>query len=79
MTQAKTTTIVDAVASYTGTVTRCPPGEASAPNTKEYGQAQLKRCRCGHGGTMSYPKLFKRLKRRKPLRLRCERCGKVLR
>jgi hypothetical protein len=46
-------TMVDAVASYTGTVTRCPPGEASAPNTKEYGQAQLKRCRCGHAGTMS--------------------------
>jgi len=28
-------------------------------------------------GAMPYPALFKRLKRRKPLRLRCERCGRT--
>jgi hypothetical protein len=65
--------------SYVRTVTRCPPGEPKAPNAREYGQAQLKRCRCGHAGTMPYPKLFKRLRRRRPLTLRCQRCGRVLR
>ena len=68
----------DAIAKYTGTVTRCPPGEGTAPDAKEYGQAQFK-CRCGHAGKMDYPKLYKRLRRRKPLRLRCECCGWVLR
>jgi hypothetical protein len=68
--------IDDLIAKYTGTVTRFPPGEGTAPD--EYGKAQFK-CRCGHAGTMPYPKLFKRLRRRKPLRLRCERCGWVLR
>ena len=33
---------------------------------KQYGQAQFK-CACGHAGTMPYPKLFKRLRRGKPL------------
>ena len=32
-----------------------------------------------HSGTMPYPKLFRRLRRRRPLRLRCQRCGRVLR
>ena len=76
-------TISDLVASYAGTVTRCPPGKPRAPAAKEYGQAQLIRCRCGHAGTMPYPMLFKRLRRgrrrRKPLGLRCQRCGRVLR
>jgi hypothetical protein len=75
-------TMVDALASYTGTVMRCPPGRASAPDVKERGQAQFQ-CVCGHAGTMPYPTLFKRLwrgqRRRKPLRLRCQRCGRVLR
>jgi hypothetical protein len=66
-----------ALAAYGGPVTRCPPGEGRAPDVTEYGQAQFK-CRCGRAGTMAYPKLFKRLRRRKPLRLRCERCGWVL-
>jgi lysyl-tRNA synthetase class I len=74
-------TMVDLLASYTGTVTRCPPGRASAPTVKERGQAQFQ-CACGHAGTMPYPTLFKRLRwgrrRRKPLRLRCQRCGRVL-
>jgi hypothetical protein len=78
--QDKTT--VDALASYTGTVMRGPPGRASAPDVKERGQAQFQ-CACGHAGTMPYPTLFKRLRRgrwrRKPLRLRCQRCGRVLR
>jgi hypothetical protein len=73
--------MLDAMATYAGTVTRCPPGRARAPDEKRYGQAQFK-CTCGHAGTMPYPKLFKRLRRgrrqRKPLRLRCERCGRVL-
>lgn len=78
-TDEETTTIDDATAKYTGTVTRCPPGQARAPDAKEYGQAQFK-CRCGHAGTMAYPKLYKQLRRRrKSLRLRCERCGSVLR
>ena len=55
-------------AKFTGTVTRCPPGEGTAPDAKEYGQAQFK-CRCGHAGTMPYPKLFKRLRRGRPMRL----------
>ena len=80
MTQDKT--MVDALGSYTGTVTQCPPGRARAPDVKECGQAQFQ-CGCGHAGTMPYPKLFKRLRRgrrrRKPLRLRCQRCGRVLR
>src|SRR5262249_4590356 len=63
-------TMGDAIASYTGTVMRCPPGRASAPDVKERGQAQF-RCVCGHAGTMPYPTLFKRLRhlrrRRKPL------------
>jgi hypothetical protein len=73
-------TTVDALASYTGTVTRCPPGRASAPDVTERGQAQFQ-CVCGHAGTMPYPTLFKRLRRgrRQPLRLRCQRCGQVLR
>jgi hypothetical protein len=70
--------IDDAIARFAGTVTQCPPGKGTAPETKEYGQAQFQ-CRCGHAGTMTYPKLFNRLRRRKPLRLRCERCGRVLR
>src|SRR5262249_47342221 len=80
MTQDKT--MVDALASFTGTGMRCPPGRASAPAAKERGQAQC-RCVCGHGGKMPYPTLFKRLRRGrrrgKPLRLRCQRCGRVLR
>jgi hypothetical protein len=80
MTEDKT--MVDALARYTGTVTRCPPGRASAPDAKERGRAQLQ-CVCGHAGTMPYPTLFKRLwwgrRRGKPLRLRCQRCGRVLR
>ena len=74
--------MVDALASYTGTVMRCPPGRASAPDVKERGRAQFQ-CVCGHSGTMPYPTLFKRLRRgrrrRRPLRLRCQRCGRVLR
>lgn len=65
-------------AKLTGKVTSYPPGRGTAPDAKEYGRAQFK-CRCGHAGTMPYPMLFKRLRRRKPLRLRCERCGRVLR
>jgi len=80
MTEDKT--LVDALASCTGMVVRCPPGRASAPDVKERGQAQLQ-CVCGHAGTMPYPTLFKRLRRgrrrRKPLQLRCQRCGRVLR
>jgi hypothetical protein len=78
MTEDKT--IVDALATYTGMVTQCPPGRASAPDAKERGRAQFQ-CVCGHSGTLAYPKLFKRLRRRrgKPLRLRCQRCGQVLR
>ena len=80
MTQDKT--MVDALASYTGTVTRGRPGRARAPDAKlQRGQAQFQ-CVCGHAGTMPYPTLFKRLRRgrrrRKPLRLRCQRCGRVL-
>jgi hypothetical protein len=75
-------TMVDALARYTGTVTRCPAGRASAPDAKERGQAQFQ-CVCGHAGTMPYPSLFKRLwrgrRRGKPLRLRCRRCGRLLR
>jgi hypothetical protein len=52
-------TMVEALASYTGTVMRCPPGRASAPDVKERGQAQFQ-CVCGHAGTMPYPTLFKR-------------------
>ncbi len=66
----------DMIASYTGMVTMCPPGPARAPDAKQFGGAQF-RCRCGHRGTVAYPKLFERLRRRKPLRLRCERCGWV--
>jgi len=66
------------IAKFTGAVTKCPPGEGRAPDAKEYGQAQF-RCACGHHGTMAYPKLFGRLRRRKPLRLRCELCGRVVR
>ena len=80
MTEDKT--MVDALARYTGTVMRCPPGRASAPDAKERGRAQFQ-CVCGHAGTMPYPTLFKRLRRgrwrRKPLRLQCQRCGRVLR
>jgi hypothetical protein len=37
-------------------------------------------CRPGRLGQRGpYPKLFRRLLRRRPLRLRCERCGRVLR
>jgi hypothetical protein len=74
----KEETTDDAMAKFAGTVTRCPPGEGTAPDAKERGRAQFK-CACGHAGTMPYPMLFKRLRRRKPLRLRCERCGRVLR
>ena len=76
----KEETTDDAIAKFAGTVTRCPPGEGRAPDAKEYGRAQFK-CVCGHAGTMAYPKLFKMLRRgrHKPLRLRCERCGRVLR
>src|SRR5262245_42482665 len=80
MTEDKT--IVDALARYAGTVTRCPSGRASAPDAKERGRAQFQ-CVCGHAGTMPYPILFGRLRRgrrrRKPLRLQCQRCGRVLR
>jgi hypothetical protein len=75
MTEDKT--MVDALASYGGTVTVCPPGKPRAPEAKDYGQAQF-RCRCGHAGTMPYPTLFKRLRRRQPLQLRCQHCGRVL-
>jgi hypothetical protein len=68
----------DAIPKFTGTVTSYPPGQGTAPDATEYGRAQFK-CRCGHAGTMAYPKLYRRLRRRKPLRLRCERCGWVLR
>jgi hypothetical protein len=68
----------DAMAKFTGTVTRCPPGQGTAPDAKEYGRAQFN-CACGHRGTMSYPKLFKRLRCGRPMRLRCQRCGRVLR
>jgi hypothetical protein len=71
-------TIGDLVASYIGTVTRCRPGKPRAPAAKEYGQAQFQ-CTCGHAGTMPYPRLFKRLRRGEPLRLRCQFCGTVLR
>src|SRR5215831_971544 len=75
-------TMVDALARYTGTVTRCPAGRASAPDAKERGRAQFQ-CVCGHSGTIPYPKLFRRLRRGrrrgKPLQLRCQRCGRVLR
>ena len=37
MTTDNETTIDDATAKYTGTVTRCPPGQARAPDAKEYG------------------------------------------
>ena len=81
-TMTENKTIVDALARYTGTVTRCPPSRASAPDAKERGRAQFQ-CVCGHSGTMPYPKLFRRLRRGrrrgKPLRLRCQRCGRVLR
>jgi hypothetical protein len=83
----KEETTDDAIAKFAGTVTRCPPGEGRAPDAKEYGRAQFK-CRCGHAGTMAYPKLYKQLRRRKPLRLaaarvRCSlsastRCAKSL-
>jgi hypothetical protein len=80
MTEDKT--MVDALASYTGMAMRCPPGRARAPDVKERGQAHF-RCVCGHAGTMQYATLFKRLRRgrrqRKPLRLRCQRCDRVLR
>jgi hypothetical protein len=71
-------TMVGALANYTGTVTRGRPGRGRAPDVKERGQAQFQ-CVCGHAGTMPYPTLFKRLRRRRPLRLRCQRCGRVLR
>jgi hypothetical protein len=35
-------TMVDALASYTGTVMRCPPVRASAPDVKERGQTRAK-------------------------------------
>jgi hypothetical protein len=76
MTEDKTT--ADAIANYTGTVRRYPPGRARAPAaSREYGRAQFQ-CVCGHVGTMVYPELFRRLRRR-PLRLRCQQCGLVLR
>jgi hypothetical protein len=78
-TMTKDKTMPELLASYAGRVTRCRPGKPRAPEAKEYGQAQLKRCRCDHAGTMPYPKLFKRLRRRKPMRLRCQHCGAVLR
>jgi hypothetical protein len=78
-TMAEGKTTAEALASYAGTVTLCSPGKPRAPDAKEErGQAQFQ-CRCGHAGTMPYPKLFKRLRRRKPMRLRCELCGEVLR
>jgi hypothetical protein len=74
-----TRTTVTVMTNETVTVTRCPPGKPRAPDAKKpRGKAQF-RCRCGHHGTMPYPRLFKRLRRRKPLRLRCELCGEVLR
>jgi hypothetical protein len=80
MTEDKT--MVDALGSYTGTVLQCPPGRARAPDAKERGQAQFQ-CVCGYAGTMPYPTLFERLRRgrrqRKPLRLRCQGCDRVLR
>ena len=56
--------MVDALASYTGTVMRCPPGRASAPDVKELaersysasavtpGRCPTRRCSsgCGVGG-----------------------------
>ena len=78
MTMTKNKTMADALAAYTGTVTQCPPGKPRAPAAKEYGQAQFQ-CRCGHAGTMPYPRLFWRLRRLKPMPLRCEGCGEVLR
>src|SRR6188472_1302378 len=59
-------------------VKRCPRGHARAPDVKRYDQSQF-RCVCGHRGTLPYPVLFKLLRRRrKPMRLRCQRCGRVL-
>jgi hypothetical protein len=68
----------DAIVKFAGMVTRCPPGEGTAPDAKEYGRAQFS-CACGYRGTMPYTKLFKRLRRGRPMRLRCQRCGRVLR
>ena len=65
-------------AKLTGKVTSYPPGRGMAPDAKEYGRAQFK-CVCGHAGTMPYPTLFKMLRRGRPMRLRCQRCGRVLR
>jgi hypothetical protein len=65
MTLDKTT--VDALASYTGTVTRGRLGRGRAPEARQRGQAQFQ-CVCGHAGTMPYPTLFKRLQRGRRLR-----------
>jgi hypothetical protein len=59
-------------------IKRCPTGEPRAPDVKRYGEAQF-RCICGHRGTLPYPELYKLLRRRKPMRLRCQRCGRFLR
>ena len=78
MTEVNTKTLVDIAARYVGPVIRCRPGRANAPDAKEYGEAQYQ-CICGHAGAMPYPKLFKRLRRKRPMRLTCERCGRVMR
>jgi hypothetical protein len=71
-------TMTQAVAAYTGLVTRCRAGRARAPAMKQTGEAHF-RCTCGHAGTMPYPKLFKRLRRGKPMKLTCRKCGRVFR
>lgn len=71
-------TMTQAVAAYTGPVTRCRAGRARAPAMKQTGEAHF-RCTCGHPGTMPYPKLFRRLRRGKPMKLTCRKCGRVFR
>ena len=69
--------MLDAVATYTGTIKQCPTGRARAPEEKRFGEAQFQ-CACGQVGTMPYLKLFRHLRQR-PLTLKCQRCGRVLR
>jgi hypothetical protein len=73
------TTVAEMITSYSGTVTRCPSGRASAPDARHRGKVQL-RCVCGHVGEMRYDHLFRRLRRKgMPMQLRCTQCGRVLR
>jgi hypothetical protein len=73
------TTVAEMITGYSGTVTRCPSGRASAPDARHRGKVQL-RCVCGHVGEMRYDHLFRRLRRKgMPMQLRCTQCGRVLR